>query len=184
MDTDFERYAEARAGALLRLAYLMCGDAQTAEDIVQEALVHAHRRWDRITRAGDPHRYVRRIVVNEHRSRRRRRAATEVVLPHEQLPAGSHADGQDALADRDLAWRVMGGLPARQRAVLVLRYFEDLPDTEIAATLRIAPGTVRSLAARAFAALRAHPDLADYAAPPTPSAPVSRQPISIIKEQS
>ena len=167
-ESDFGEYVEARTGALLRLAYLLCGNAHTAEDIVQEALVRAHRRWDRVTRAGNPDAYVRRIVVNQHRSWRRRRSSTELTVEPSGLPPSAVGDSQDALAVRDLTWRMLHELTEQQRAVLVLRYYEDLGDADIAELLGCAPGTVRSLAARAFAQLRRHPDLAGYD-PPEPS---------------
>jgi RNA polymerase sigma-70 factor (sigma-E family) len=175
-ESDFGEYVEARTGALLRLAYLLCGDPHTAEDIVQDALVRAHRRWDRVTQAGSPDAYVRRIVVNQHRSWRRRQGSTEVAVEPSTVPPSAVADAQDMLATRDLTWRLLRELSEHQRAVLVLRYYEDLSDADIAALLDCAPGTVRSLAARAFAHLRRHPDLATYAAPsapePTPTTPV------------
>lgn len=171
MDQDFVAYTEARTPALLRLAYLLTGDGHHAEDLVQEALTQAYRRWDTVQRAGNPHAYVRRIVVNQHVSWRRRRPSTEVVLAPEAMPEGTTTGVAGGVAERDLAWRAMAGLPARQRAVLVLRYYEDLTDADIAATLGIAVGTVRSLASRAFAQLRQRPELASYEPPgPVPAA--------------
>ncbi|HYJ70125.1 MAG TPA: SigE family RNA polymerase sigma factor [Nocardioidaceae bacterium] len=169
-ESDFTRYVEARTGSLLRLAYLLAGDAHTAEDLVQETLLRAHRRWDRVSRAGSPDAYVRRILINQHQSWRRRRASTELAVAPAGLPDDAAADTQESLAARDLAWRLLHELPAQQRAVLVLRYYADLRDADIADVLGCAQGTVRSLAARAFAALRRHPDLANYAVPlPTPA---------------
>jgi RNA polymerase sigma-70 factor (sigma-E family) len=171
-ESDFAEYVQARTGALLRLAYLLCGNAHTAEDVVQEALLRTHRHWDRVRAAGSPDAYVRRIVVNQHRSWRRRRASTELAMEPSELPSTVADDAQDALAARDLTWRLLHELSDQQRTVLVLRYYEDLSDAAIADLLDCAPGTVRSLAARAFARLRRHPDLAGYAAPvPTPSIP-------------
>ncbi|HYG94366.1 MAG TPA: SigE family RNA polymerase sigma factor [Nocardioides sp.] len=171
MNQDFVSYVEARTPALLRLAYLLSGDRHLAEDLVQEALAKAHRRWVTIAAADHPHAYVRRIVVTQHLGWRRRRASTELALPPESLPEGRGGDPAGGVADRDATWRALAGLPARQRAVLVLRYYEDLPDEDIAATLGVAVGTVRSLASRAFARLRDHPGLASYAPPvPVPAA--------------
>ena len=99
------------------------------------------------------------------RHRRRRRAASEWIgIDAADVPA----DPADAVADvdaRDLAWRLMAGLPAKQRAVLVLRYYEGLPDREIATLVGVGEATVRSLASRAFATLREHPHLTDFANP-------------------
>jgi RNA polymerase sigma-70 factor (sigma-E family) len=163
--TDFHQFVSLRTGTLLRLAYLLTGDAHTAEDLVQESLLRCHRRWEKVTRAASPEAYVRRIVVNQHLSWRRRRSASELVLEPGSLPQASTSDIQEAYAARDLLWRSLDGLPARQRTVLVLRYYEDLSDADIAALLGCRVGTVRSLAARAFARLREHPDLAGYAVP-------------------
>lgn len=171
-DTDFADYVHARTAGLLRLAYLISGDRHTAEDIVQEALLRAHRHWDRVVRNGDPHAYVRRAVVNQHRSWRRRRASTELAVAPAGMPTTAPtADSQESVAARDLTWRLLDELPRQQRAVLVLRYYEDLPDAEIAEILGCARGTVRSLATRAFARLREHPDLSRYGLPDPASTP-------------
>lgn len=161
MRSDFERYVEARTGALLRLAYLLTGDRHLAEDLVQEVLGRAHRRWGHIQRAENPHAYVRRMIVNQHISWRRRRSASEIPLAPTAVPDRSSAATDDPVLQRDVTWRALQRLPHRQRAVLVLRYYEDLTDAEIALTLNAAVGTVRSLAARAFARLRQDPSLAD-----------------------
>lgn len=157
---EFEDFVVGRGPALLRFAFLLSGDRLQAEDLVQEALVKAHRRWGHIQRADRLEAYVRRIVVNDLTSWRRRRSASEIVGP---VPDAAYADAADLLADRDLMWRALADLPRRQRAVLVLRYYEHLPDAEIADQLGAREGTVRSLASRAFATLRRHPDLAHAA---------------------
>ena len=154
---EFEAFVTTRGPALLRFAFMLTRDAGLAEDLVQEALIRAHRRWPRLSQMDGPEAYVRRIVVNQMLSWRRRRASGEVPGT---VPDLGHPDATDALAERDLVWRVIGELPARQRAVLVLRYYEALPDREIALVLDCAEGTVRSLAARAFETLRHHPQLA------------------------
>jgi RNA polymerase sigma-70 factor (sigma-E family) len=164
-ETDFQQFVSLQTGALLRLAYLLSGDRHTAEDLVQESLLRCHRRWERVTRAANPEAYVRRVLVNQHLSWRRRRSSTDLVVEVDHLPQAPAADSQEALAARDLVWRAIRQLPTRQRAVLVLRYYEDLSDADIAEVLGIRVGTVRSLAARAFARLRTHPDLASYALP-------------------
>jgi RNA polymerase sigma-70 factor (sigma-E family) len=153
----FEEFVGSRGPALLRFAYLLTRDTGLAEDLVQNALVKAHRRWSRQTLAEHPEAYVRRIVLHEFVSWRRRRSNAEVPGV---IPDVAHTDPVDQFVERDLVWQVLGQLPRRQRAVLVLRYYEALPDADIAALLDCAPGTVRSLAARAFATLRQHPELA------------------------
>jgi RNA polymerase sigma-70 factor (sigma-E family) len=139
---------------LLRLAYQLTHNRATAEDLVQEALMQVYRSWRR--RAPDVahgEAYVRRAVVNEYLRRRRLHASGEVVT--DLLPEVPVDGFDDAVMERDVMWRALAALPARQRAVLVLRYYEALPDREIASLIGAKEATVRSLAARAFAALRA-----------------------------
>lgn len=145
----FERYAAERYPALRRLAFLLCGDWHAAEDVVQDALLRCERRWDRID-ADDPHAYVRRAVVNGASSWRQRRRRH---LPLEETWAGP--DAVAATDDRQVLLQALRGLPARQRQVLVLRFYEQLTEAEIATALGIAVGTVKSRAARGLSALRA-----------------------------
>jgi RNA polymerase sigma-70 factor (sigma-E family) len=154
----FDEFVRARGAALLRFAYLLAGDRGLAEDLVQDALVKAYLRWGGRAAIERPEAYVRRIIVNEFVSWRRRRASREVVGPVPDRAGGDHAEG---VAERVRVWQVLARLPRRQRVVLVLRYYDGLPDREIADLLGCAEGTVRSLAARAFGTLRGHPDLAD-----------------------
>jgi RNA polymerase sigma-70 factor (sigma-E family) len=154
---EFEGYAAERGRALLRFAYLLTGDRALAEDLVQEALVKVCMRWDRVVRADAPDAYVRRMVLNEFLSWRRRRSSREVVV---DTFDGSLPDRLDELAERDAMWRALLRLPRRQRTVLVLRYYESLPDADIAVLLGCSEGTVRSHASRAFEALRRDPHLA------------------------
>ena len=147
----FDHFVGACGPALLRFAYLLTGNRSLAEDLVQDALIKAHRRWSVHGRVDFPEAYVRRIVVNEFLSWRRRRASREVVGP---VPEQAHRDEFQPLVERDAVWRVLAELPRRQRSVLVLRYYEAMPDGEIAMLLGCAEGTVRSLATRAFATLR------------------------------
>jgi RNA polymerase sigma-70 factor (sigma-E family) len=152
---DFEQYVAARGQALLRLAYVLAGDAHTAEDLTQAALYDALRHWRRVAQASHPDAYVRRVLVNRYLATRRLRASSEVVLEDvEPLATASAPDPATGVADRDEARRVLAGLPPRARAVLVLRYYADLDDAAIADALGIAPGTVRATASRALAVLR------------------------------
>lgn len=153
---EFEEFVVARGPALVRFGYLLTGDAGQAEDLVQDALVKAFRRWSGDVAVERPEAYVRRIIVNDVTSWRRRRSSTEVVG---SVPDYGHGDAAEASADRDVMWRALAELPRRQRAVMVLRYYENLPDSEIAGVLGCGASTVRSLASRAFAALRRRPDL-------------------------
>ncbi len=152
----FDAFVASRGAVLLRFAYLLSGDRHAAEDLVQSALAKAYRHWDRVSAAEHPEAYVRRIVVREHLSWRRLRSSGEVVTADPAAGAGEDgaaAPGTDVAA-RDAAWRLLATLPRRQRAVLVLRFYEDLDDDAVARVLSCSPSTVRSNAARGLAALR------------------------------
>ncbi len=150
---DLEGFVAARGAALRRFAYLLSGDRQRAEDLVQSALARVVRGWPRIAAMEHPEAYVRQVVVREHLAWWRRRASSEVVsaAPPDR-PDG--ADFTTTAAERDAAWRLLAGLPPRQRAVLVLRFYEDLDDAAVAGVLGTSESTVRSNAARGLAALR------------------------------
>jgi len=158
---DFEAFVAARYAALLRTAYLLTGDHHDAEDLLQQSLVRAVGAWGRID--GDPEPYVRTILVRQNVSRwrvRRWRELTTDQLP--ERPAG----GPDP-DDRVLLHRALGTLAPRQRAVIVLRYFEDLTEAQTAEALGIAVGTVKSQARDALRRLReVLPDLADVLVSP------------------
>lgn len=149
---DFEAWVHARGPALLRFAYLLTGDPNRAEEAVQDALVAAFSRWRRIVRADDPEAYVRRMVVNADVSRWRRfpRRETPVEVVRD-VAVGDLAVG---VTEEQAAWALVRGLPPRQRAAVVLRFYEGLSDREIAVILGCAEGTVRSQISRALEALR------------------------------
>jgi RNA polymerase sigma-70 factor (sigma-E family) len=151
---QFEEYAAARGPALLRLAHVLTGNAHDAEDVVQSALADTYRHWRKVTRAGSPDAYVRRIVVNTHLAMRRRRSSTELPSGDRLNRGRSSPDLAEGVVDRDEMHRRLDELHPRARAVLVLRYYADLDDAEIADVMGIAPGSVRSMASRALAALR------------------------------
>jgi RNA polymerase sigma-70 factor (sigma-E family) len=139
---------------LLRLAFQLCHGRSDAEDLVQQALEHVYRRWrGRGVDARDAEAYARRVVVNEYLRRRRLRSAGELVT--DAVPDHPSAAPDGVLAERDAMWRILAALPARQRAAVVLRYYEELPDRDIAAALGCREATVRSLVARGLHALRA-----------------------------
>ncbi|MGC0423045.1 SigE family RNA polymerase sigma factor [Embleya sp. AB8] len=153
----FEDFAAARLPGLLRYAALLCGDRELARDIVQDVLTKALVRWKRIGAMDRPDAYVRTMVTNEFLSLRRRRAIRTVALTHEALDGRGAPSVPDHAADpgaREDLWHRLTELPRRQRAVLVLRYYEGLTDNEIAETLNCRPGTVRGYASRALATLR------------------------------
>lgn len=151
---DFHEYVATRRQPLLRLAYLLTGDAHLAEDVVQTALLRAFRQWRRVSRAGRPDAYVRRMVVNAYVDGRRRRSSTEAPTEPAGLPAVAQHDHAEAQAERSVMWTALATLPRVQRAVLVLRFYEDLDDARIAELLGSTPSTVRSNASRALATLR------------------------------
>lgn len=162
MDEQFSAFVAASGPALLRYAYLLCRDSARAEDLVQSALERMLRRWRSSGAASNPAAYARRVITNEYLGWRRLRSASEIALVDEYaVPEAVDAVG--AVDERDRVWRLIGSLPPRARAVLVLRYYEELPDREIAAVLGCAEATVRSLAARAFVSLRAAVTVAEEA---------------------
>ena len=153
MDASFEEYVTARGDALLRFAYVLSGDAYLAEDLVQEVLARVHGRWHRMAAVEQPDAYLRTAIVRQFLSWRRRRASREApmaALP--ERPTG--ADSATRQAARDEMWRLLTALPRKQRAVLVLRFYEDLPDESIAAVLGCRQTTVRVHASRGLARLR------------------------------
>ena len=151
MDDDavsFEAYVVARGRAHLRFAYVLCRDADLAQDLVQNALVKVHPRWDRVD---NPDAYLRRAMINDFLSWKRRRGSAEVVT--DRLPeAAVTSVGPE---DRDAMWRLLAELPRQQRAVLALRYYEQLDDEAIARLLGCSAATVRSHSSKAIATLRA-----------------------------
>ncbi len=151
MSTSFDDLVAARAPALLRTAVMLTGDRADAEDLLQTTLLQAHRHRDALVGMAAPAAYLRRILVNAHlqglRASRRRPTLT---APLEEAPA-PEPPPPPALG---ALWRQLSTLPPRQRAVLVLRYYEDLPDRDIADLLGCGEGTVRSTAFRALASLR------------------------------
>ena len=163
MDAGAEQFAtfvEARERALQRTAWLLTGDWALAEDLVQTALARSWPRWERIRRRDDPEIYVRRVMVNTWSTWTRRRwwgerATAEVP----DAPAPGDLAGE--LAARMAVRSALGSLSPRQRAVLVLRVFDDLPEAQVAQVLNCAVGTVKSTMAKALAKLREDPRLAE-----------------------
>jgi RNA polymerase sigma-70 factor (sigma-E family) len=153
VEADFEAFVVSRGYALLRFAYLLTGDRYLAEDLTQEALVRAHRRWSSIERA-DPEPYLRKAIVRQYLSWRRRRSSTETVLA--DLPdRPDQSQPTDQVVERDEMWSLLRTLPRTQRAVLVLRYYEDLADADIGEVLGCSVSTVRVHAFKALKRLRA-----------------------------
>ncbi|MGI9005600.1 MAG: SigE family RNA polymerase sigma factor [Streptosporangiaceae bacterium] len=157
-DPSFEEFVSASSARLFTLAMLLCGRHRAeAEDLLQGVLERAYRRWPRICRGGDPERYVRAMLVNASvdRWRRLRRRSEVLAGPSaDALPQSAVPDQSAVLADRDQLLRALARLPPRQRAVIVLRYLEDLSEAQTAAVLGCSEGTVKSQASRALARLR------------------------------
>ncbi|GAA3221401.1 MULTISPECIES: SigE family RNA polymerase sigma factor [Nonomuraea] len=148
---DFGAFVAARATTLLRVAYLACGNEAEAEDLLQTALERTYRNWDRV-RHDSPEPYVRRVIINTAISRARRRAILSII-PMRILPERAARSTDVDL--RHLLMDALRDLPPRQRAVVVLRYWEDLSEAQTAEVLGCTVGTVKSQTSKAMAKLRA-----------------------------
>ena len=151
-DAEFQAYMAARWPVLVRTAFLLTGDRFLAEDLAQTALTRVYASWRRVRRADDVDAYVRRVMVNANSGRFRKRRVVERLVA---VPADgrSHVP-HEPLAERSALMAALAELPARQRAVVVLRYWEDLPEREVAAVLGCSVGTVKSQASKGLARLR------------------------------
>jgi RNA polymerase sigma-70 factor (sigma-E family) len=156
--SSFEDFVAANSRQFLRSAWLLTGDWAGAEDLVQSTIAVAWRRWSTIEGLAQPEAYVRRILVNLFISSRRRQSATEISVG-EIFGAAAHDD----LADTEMRLvllKALAGLPKKQRAVIVLRYFNDLSIEQVAEILGCTSGTVKSQSSRALSKLRSVPALA------------------------
>jgi RNA polymerase sigma-70 factor (sigma-E family) len=159
---DFSRFVASRWRALARTAYLLTGDFHEAEDLVQTTLARVYPHWHRVRPETAEH-YVRRALVNNSRSRHRKRRVVHLLLPFLPESLGAeHGAAPRAGEDRDVLIDALADLPERQRAVVVLRYWEDLSAEEVALAMGCSVGTVKSQASRALAKLRGHPALAGH----------------------
>ena len=158
----FDDFVAARGDALHRTAYLLTHDHALAEDLVQTALAKAWGAWGRIE--GEPEPYVRKVMVNTFSSWWRRRWNGE--RPTDELPEpAARPDHGEEVATRDGLVRALAALPRRQRAVLVLRYLEDLTEAQTAGALGISVGTVKSQTSKALSRLRVDPSLSSAPVP-------------------
>jgi RNA polymerase sigma-70 factor (sigma-E family) len=165
--TDFETYAAVRWRRMLRIAYLLTnGDHHEAEDLVQTTLAKVYLRWNHVRTLDAPDQYVRRALINNNTTRQRRRRVVQLLTPHltePHIPAGE-ISMHDTYADRSELFDALATLPPRQRAVVVLRYWECLSEQETAQILNCSVGNVKSQASRALKKLRDCAALSDYAA--------------------
>jgi RNA polymerase sigma-70 factor (sigma-E family) len=150
----FEAFVAARGTALLRFAFLLTGNYHLAEDLLQEALMRVHRRWTKLERPEAITKYVQKAILRQYLSWRRLRSSAEMptaIATDTPLPGSDHAE---RYAEHDALRYALGALPRQQRAVLVLRFYEDLDDTTIGELIGCAPVTVRAHASRGLARLR------------------------------
>lgn len=148
----FEEYAGAAWPSLYRYAYLLAGNHADAEDLAQQTLLKAYGAWSRIKNAHSPVAYLRRILSNTFLSQKRPKARRLELLT--DAPPDRGADPPDGVEERMTLWPHVKSLPPRQRAVVVLRYYEDLSEQEIADVLGCSRGTVKSTAHHALTSLR------------------------------
>ena len=152
-EAAFVEFAQAASARLRRTAYLMCGDWDLASDHVQEGLIRVYVAWPRLTRSGGEYAYARRAVVSALIDHARRRSSTEVV-GEVTLERSSEQDVAEDVSARTALMTALTALPPRQRACVVLRYFEDLSVAQVAEALGCSEGTVKSQTSRALASLR------------------------------
>jgi len=153
-DAHFAEFVEQYTDSLLTTGYLLTRDRSAAEELLQEVLVALYPQWRKVLAADSALAYVRRSLVNRFLNQRRRRASGELPLSS-VAGFGSRTDFTAGVADRDQVRRVLAELPERQRAAVVLRYFYDYADQQIADAMGCRIGTVRSLISRALASMRA-----------------------------
>jgi len=173
-DQGFREFVAARRPALLRTASMMTGNPADAEDLVQSVLAKTYLAWDRIKDRAALDGYVRRTMVNTHISGWRRRRVEE--YPTDEIPDRPAAEPPPDTDQLDALRRAIGRLPHRMQAVVLLRYYEDRSEAEIAAALGVSAGTVKSTVSRAMAKLRADAELVTPGAAANGPGDVSRRP--------
>ncbi|MEY9942041.1 RNA polymerase sigma-70 factor (sigma-E family) [Streptacidiphilus sp. MAP5-3] len=161
-EVDFDAFVAAHWQRLTRTAYLLTGDHHEAEDLVQVTLAKVYPHWARIRRLDAPNAYLHRAMVNNGFSRQRRRRARQLLMPW--VPERAQPSAMAQVEQRSALLRALDELPPRQRAVVVLRYWEDLSERQVADVLGCTTGNVKSQASRGLAKLRNHQALAGYAA--------------------
>ncbi|MFD7445671.1 SigE family RNA polymerase sigma factor [Streptomyces sp. NPDC059909] len=158
-DAQFQEFVRARWSHLVRTAYLLTGDVHHAEDLTQTALAKAYRSWRRVSRSDSPEAYIRRMLVSCNSDRFRKRRVTEALTAAPPEVAGRD-EAVSWAGERSALLAALAQLPSKQRAVVVMRYWEDLSEAEVAEVLGCSTGTVKSQASKGLAKLRTHPGLA------------------------
>jgi RNA polymerase sigma-70 factor (sigma-E family) len=164
----FSQFVEDCTDSLLGTAYLLTRDRPAAEELVQDTLVALYPQWSKVVQAQSPVAYVRRSLINRYLNQQRRGSASELVTDFTSIRAPEVRAGPDfahRIDDRDQLRRVLGTLPARQRAAVVLRYFHDLSDQQVAEAMGCRASTVRSLISRALSTLRGEAALTGHDGP-------------------
>ncbi|AIR98120.1 SigE family RNA polymerase sigma factor [Streptomyces glaucescens] len=163
-DEEFQAFVIGRWPRLMRTAFLLTGEQHAAEDLVQSTLERVYVAWRKVGSADEPEAYVRRVMINTH-ARKHRRRLREFLAPkddsglaHDQPDTGDRIAQAD---DRNALLKALAGLPVRQREAVVLRYWEDLTETQTAEAMGCSVGAVKSNAAKGIAKLRAIPGLAE-----------------------
>jgi RNA polymerase sigma-70 factor (sigma-E family) len=152
-EAEFGEFMDSRWLQLLRLGYVLTGDQCLAEDLAQTALARAYASWPQIRRAGDPDAYVRRVMVNANHSRFRKRRVAEDLTG--TVPEPAQVDATGGCDDRVVLMGALMSLPVGQRSVVVLRFWLDMTEAQVAEALGCSVGNVKSQASRALAKLRA-----------------------------
>ncbi|MER5858614.1 SigE family RNA polymerase sigma factor [Streptomyces sp. NPDC059688] len=163
-DEEFQSFVVGRWPRLVRTAFLLTGQQHAAEDLVQSTLEQVYVHWRKVGSADDPEAYVRRVMINAHARRHRRRLKEFLAPKDDSGMVREVADTGDRIAqadDRSALLEALAQLPARQREAVVLRYWEDLTETQTAEAMGCSVGTVKSNAAKGIAKLRAIPGLAE-----------------------
>lgn len=151
-EDDFREFVLAQSPSLLGTAYVLTGDRGLAEDLLQVALLKTYRHWRDVQHSQHPQAYVRRVMANQRISWWRRRRVAESDAP---LPDRAGPERSTGIEERDELWRALRKVPPRTRAVLVLRYWEDMSEADVARTLGCSVGSVKSQASRGLRRLRA-----------------------------
>jgi RNA polymerase sigma-70 factor (sigma-E family) len=157
---EFSEFAHSRWPRLVRLGYGLTGDRGLAEDLAQTALASAYASWSRVSRADDPDAYLHRILLNAYRGGRRKRRVAEDLRP--TAPEVATADPAGRRDDQAAVLAALAALPPKQREVVLLRFWLDLTEVQVAASLGCSIGNVKSQSARALAKLRVSAELADW----------------------